>query len=123
MGMILTEREQGDTTTLHLPNVDNDPPCPGCDAPEMNSCEFVLCNKAHGTDSCAFCPEFPCSMLIRFSEEWEHHRGVIDNLQRIRVLGIEKWITEQQEFWKCRKCGCRTQWYQRICTSCQEFLI
>ena len=118
MGMILTERAEGDQTTGHLEDVDNDSSCPGCDSPGMAECEFIQCNKEHGTESCAFCPELPCSKLILFMDEYEHHKGVLDNLKRIKEIGMENWVTEQKKYWSCHTCGSRTQWYQKVCTSC-----
>jgi hypothetical protein len=122
IGRILSEQKEGDSTSLHLKNEDNDTPCSGCGSSELSDCEFVQCNKNHGTECCAFCPEFPCSLLIKFLDEWEHHKDVIDNLRRIKEIGMENWLKEQKEIWKCRSCGSRTKWYQKRCSVCNSNL-
>lgn len=117
--MITHEKQRGDNSALQCVTDDKELPCEGCRAQYQQNCEFVRCNKAHGTESCAFCPEFPCEMLVKFqNDEWEHHQKVLDNLRRIREIGVEAWLAEQKEYWKCPACGFRTQWYQKKCTNC-----
>ena len=96
-----------------------DDPCPGCGSPEMQDCEFLVCNKEHNVECCAFCSEFPCSMILKFKEdEWPHHIEVIDNLNRIREIGADAWLAEQKKVWSCPECGTRTHWYQTECIIC-----
>ncbi len=117
--MILREKLDGTPKLEHLHTYENEEPCSGCGSENLQSCEFVQCNLAHGTQSCAFCPEFPCPMILTFKDdEWVHHKTVIDSLERIKEIGLEAWETEQQEYWKCKSCGARTQWYQRACGVC-----
>ncbi|PKN73898.1 MAG: hypothetical protein CVU50_01565 [Candidatus Cloacimonetes bacterium HGW-Cloacimonetes-3] len=119
--MITKEKQEGVPSATAMHTEADEQPCMGCDAEYQKDCEFVLCNKTHGTESCAFCPEFPCEMITKFKDEvWEHHQVVLQNLFRIREAGIEKWLEEQAEYWKCPACGCRTQWYQTTCTQCGE---
>lgn len=116
---IVSEKEQGEASALPLHTEPGELPCAGCDADYMDDCEFVICNKRHGTQSCAFCEEFPCAMITKFKDdECEHHEVVLDNLNRIREIGFEGWLGEQKEYWKCPGCGARTQWYQRKCELC-----
>ncbi|MDD4309802.1 MAG: DUF3795 domain-containing protein [Candidatus Cloacimonetes bacterium] len=117
--MIVNEQEQGVESALEMQTEPNEQPCKGCSADYQANCEFVVCNKQHQTASCAFCPEFPCAMITNFKDnEWEHHQVVLENLQRIKEIGIETWLTEQKKAWQCPSCGCRTQWYQTECTRC-----
>lgn len=117
--MITHEKQRGDDSALQCVTDEKELPCEGCRAQYQQNCEFVRCNQAHGTESCAFCPEFPCGMLVKFqTDEWEHHQKVLDNLRRIREIGVEAWLAEQKEYWQCPACGFRTQWYQKQCTNC-----
>lgn len=121
--MITHEKQQQVESALAMHTSPEELPCQGCDADYQSNCEFVTCNKQHGTESCAFCPEFPCPMLVKFKDdEWEHHQSVLDNLHRIKEIGIDAWIGEQQKLWQCPDCGTRTQWYQEICTQCGKAL-
>ena len=117
--MLLHDQSQGEP---NLPTSDIDPEetaCPGCCSPGLENCEFVACNLAHGTESCAFCPEFPCAMITNFqTDEWAHHIVVLDNLKRIKAIGIEAWLEEQKKYWTCKQCGNRTHWYQTECQNC-----
>lgn len=123
IGLILHEKEAGDQSVQHLDKDEEDTPCGGCRLPEMAKCEIIECNLAHGTECCAFCNEYPCAMIISFKDEWEHHHDVLDNLDRIKEVGVEKWLEEQRKFWQCGKCGSRTKWYQKICTVCNETIV
>jgi hypothetical protein len=117
--MIVNEKQQGEKTALEVITEEKEQPCTGCDAENQQNCEFVVCNKRHGTESCAFCPDYPCVMITKFSgEEWEHHQMVLKNLNRIREAGTEQWLKEQREYWKCPSCGSRTIWYLIKCTNC-----
>jgi predicted RNA-binding Zn-ribbon protein involved in translation (DUF1610 family) len=96
-------------------------PCPGCDSKYQKNCEFVLCNQRHQTNSCAFCSEYPCEMIIKFKdEEYEHHQVVLNNLDRIKEVGEDMWLKEQESYWKCPECGSRTIWYQKECSLCHS---
>ena len=117
--MIRQEQEKGEPSALEMKVDPEESSCQGCNADSQDTCEFVQCNKEHGTESCAFCPEYPCAMIEKFStEEWEHHQVVLDNLNRIREIGIDAWLSEQKVRWTCQACGKRTQWYESVCAKC-----
>jgi len=85
----------------------------------MAECEFIVCAKAHETDCCAFCAEFPCQLIIDFNNsEAPHHHDVLENLRRARAIGKAAWLLEQQAFWRCPSCGGRIHWYQGKCGIC-----
>lgn len=117
--MICLDKQEGVQSALEMHTEADELSCGGCRDSHQSQCEFVVCNRNHGTESCAFCPEFPCQRIKEFSqEEWEHHQVVLANLQRIKEIGGENWLQEQAEYWSCPACGCRTQWYQESCTRC-----
>ena len=64
-------------------------------------CRIYTCVKAHGFQTCAECPELPCTMLIEFAYDpiWRSHLPVIENLRRIQKIGVEDWLAEQREYW------------------------
>ena len=58
-------------------------------------------------------------MIKNFSvDEWAHHIDVIENLDRIKEVGVDTWLEEQKLQWSCSKCGARTHWYQKKCEIC-----
>ena len=78
----------------------------GCDCEQCaahwhhQSCEISLCVDEHGIETCADCPEFPCTKLILFANDpiWTTHRPVIENLRRIQVIGSARWLEEQAAY-------------------------
>ena len=117
--MLLYDKSMGDKDLVDYELDYEDSPCAGCASGANPNCEFILCNLAHGTECCAFCEEFPCDMISKFSrDEWAHHIDVLDNLKRIREIGTDAWLREQEKQWSCPSCGSRTHWYQSKCTHC-----
>ena len=44
-------------------------------------------------------------MLIKFKDdEWEHHQQELENLYHIKEIGLDGWLAEQKEYWKCPAC-------------------
>lgn len=116
---LLHDKAMGDNELKDFQVEYQDSPCAGCASGVNPDCEFVICNQTHGTQCCAFCAEFPCPMIIKFSQdEWAHHIDVIDNLKRIKEIGIDAWLAEQKQQWSCPQCGSRTHWYQSKCCHC-----
>jgi len=119
VSMIAHEKLQNEPSALTIPIDPEESPCPGCGSPGLEDCEFIVCNRRHGIESCAFCPEFPCDKIVEFNNtEWPHHACVLDNLRRIREAGSDAWLAEQEQLWSCRTCGARTHWYQSRCDIC-----
>ncbi|UCE26796.1 MAG: DUF3795 domain-containing protein [Candidatus Coatesbacteria bacterium] len=97
--------------------------CAGCKsgtrkAPRAD-CEFALCALEKGVESCVECDEYPCENLIGFrDDERAHHSVVTRNLDRLGEVGLEAWLAEQDERWKCGACGTRFTWYDEKCPDC-----
>ncbi len=60
----------------------------GCGDP---GCQIRQCAEAKGLEVCAFCEEFPCTLIQNFSRRYPF---LIRNNERIRELGLEAWIQE-----------------------------
>lgn len=63
----------------------------GCGDPD---CKIRACAQAKGLEVCAFCDEFPCRLLRDFSA---HYPFILKNNERIKEIGIEAWLIEQDE--------------------------
>ncbi len=117
--MIINEQLHNEPSVSQSPVPEGETACLGCNNDGLDSCEIVSCNKLHNTECCALCTEFPCPVIQNFNDtEWPHHADVIANLNRIKSIGIQAWLSEQAELWKCPKCNTRTHWYQTTCKNC-----
>ena len=80
--------------------------CGGCRGPAEENwspgCEFRPCAEAKGHRYCFECDEFPCAKLEAFaSDGYEHHRLAVENMKRMREVGLDAWIAEQPKVMFC----------------------
>jgi hypothetical protein len=58
-------------------------------------------------------------MITDFNEDgMRHHAEVLENLRRMQEIGVEKWISIEEERWHCPGCGIQVDWYARTCFEC-----
>lgn len=70
---------------------------------------------------CSDCPDFPCSRITDFNNDGMlHHAEVLDNLRRIREMGVEEWAEFEEERWRCTRCHLPMSWYDSKCSSCGQ---
>lgn len=102
--------------------------CEGCLSTEVialycRDCGLRACVFEKGLTHCAQCSVFPCQRITDFNNDGiRHHSEVLDNVQRQRKIGIDAWVKEQEERWRCPECGCAVDWYARQCTGCDTAL-
>jgi hypothetical protein len=65
-----------------------------------NHCAIYECASNKQIESCADCKDFPCTILIQFTNDpiWRTHLVCIENLRRRKKIGTDKWIKEQEEY-------------------------
>jgi len=98
---------------------DDDKECLGCKSENTREpeCEFRVCNIQKGLNNCSECSRFPCGKVIEMSKsEWPHHKTALPNLERIKEVGIELWLKEQDSENRCASCGQRIFWYRKCCS-------
>ena len=70
---------------------------------------------------CYECKDFPCANLKEFDQR--HRRddklSPIDNLLRIKKIGAEQWLKEQEDKWRCPQCGGNICIIDRECYDCE----
>ena len=84
--------------------------CKGCRIQDKN-CAFIkkdcALTRKHEIEFCFECDNFPCENLIKLNQR--HYRDdnlrMIDDLRRIKKIGAKQWLKEQEEKWRCPKCG------------------
>ena len=75
--------------------------CEGCrgnvERHWSSDCKMMLCAKEKGVKYCFECGEFPCKVLDEFSNDGvAHHKRTVENLKRMKAVGVEAWIKEQK---------------------------
>jgi hypothetical protein len=101
--------------------------CDGClsdvRAAPCRDCEIRDCAISRGITHCSQCADFPCQIITDFNnDEFAHHSEVLDNIRRQREVGIDAWLKEQGERWRCPACGADSDWYAAQCTGCGKEL-
>lgn len=76
--------------------------CEGCRGPLKShwssDCKMMLCAKNRGLEFCFQCNDFPCQMLNEFSSGGiSHHKRTVENLKKMKEIGIGLWIAEQKK--------------------------
>jgi len=80
--------------------------CKGCRGPlEQHwtpGCVFQPCAKDRGHRYCFECDDFPCEKLQAFaSDGYDHHRLAVENMKRMKEIGLEKWLAQQPKVMFC----------------------
>ena len=83
--------------------------CEGCRGPLdvhwSPECKMMLCAKKRGLEYCFLCEDFPCANVNEFSSDGaSHHKRTIENLKRMKEIGVEAWIEEQKTKGQCVLC-------------------
>ena len=90
---------------------------PGC-----SQCQIRECAELKDILYCGQCSDFPCGRLKSFQCDGRiHHLDVLDNLNEVNLKGIDQWLSEQDNRWRC-PCGFRFSWYENLCQNCELLL-
>jgi hypothetical protein len=66
---------------------------------------MMLCAKNKKIQYCFQCNEFLCGILIAFASDGAaHHKKTVENLHRMKRIGVNAWIAEQEKEGKCSFC-------------------
>jgi hypothetical protein len=83
--------------------------CDGCRGPlELHwssDCEMMSCATKKSFQYCFECGDFPCKILSEFgSDGISHHKRTVENLKRMKRIGLTEWIAEQKKKGQCLFC-------------------
>jgi hypothetical protein len=97
--------------------------CEGCLSEVLGftcqNCGFRECAQEKGLTNCSQCPDSPCQRLIDFNNDiFPHHGEVLGNIRRQKEIGVDAWLVEQEEKWRCSQCGVSLAWYDEQCPDC-----
>lgn len=97
--------------------------CPGC-IPRAENCKHMAdaCEKL-GKGSVRFCIDceaYPCKRLKSLDKRYQtkYHMSMIENLDYIKMNGIEQFLSKEAEKWSCPKCGRKICCHNGLCLSC-----
>jgi hypothetical protein len=89
----------------------------GCTVNKSGGC-LKLINQ--NVRFCYECARFPCRANRHWDEVYRtrYNTSPIENLRYIQASGMEKFLQQQQEKWRCSKCGGVISCHNGICYSC-----
>jgi len=102
--------------------------CIGC-KPRNKSCAFLkkYCKKLtkKEVDYCYECSDFPCFHLEKIDKGYRerYNMSMIKNLKDIKKYGMDKFLKEQKEKYRCSECGGVICVHNGICYSCGKEII
>jgi len=89
--------------------------CPGCNGDDSGKpnycvqCPIKLCAQSAGSKSsfCHTCEKYPCPRLRRLDKRYRSKYGMsmVENLDNIRLNGLDAFLQSQRERWTCPDCG------------------
>ena len=99
-------------------------PCIGCLIRDKN-CAFIKkqCEKysKKEVDYCFECREFPCKNLEKLDKRYRerYDMSMIKNLEFIRDNGMDLFLEQQEEKYKCDECGGVICVHNKKCYNCE----
>lgn len=96
--------------------------CYGCRSekrgPYCQTCKMITCAAEKGVEFCGACAEYPCAALKEFQAARPHRIELWDDLERIRVIGYERWFQEKVAEYSCDQCQTLNSAYDFACRAC-----
>ena len=99
--------------------------CPGCRqrtgecAFLKKHCELLANDKV---EFCFECTEYPCAHLQKLDDQYKkkYSMSVIENLNFIQTNGMQNFLTNQKEKYRCPECGATLCVHTNRCYSCSK---
>jgi len=100
--------------------------CDGCLssgklAAHCQRCNIRLCALDKQSNSrCSDCEELPCYRITNLINmgRYMHRDEYLPNLEKMREMGVQKWVKYEEERWRCPQCGLPMSWYDAECIGC-----
>ncbi len=99
--------------------------CVSCRS-RSHQCAFLKqrCDKlaAKHIEYCFECTDFPCANLRALDKRYRYKYGMsmIENLKYIKAKGIERFLKNEQERWRCPSCGGIICVHNGKCYTCNQ---
>ncbi len=102
--------------------------CLGCNSNDFNmpkhcqKCVIKNCEnkKSINPRQCYECKNYPCKRLKQLDERYKnkYNMSMIENLNNIKIIGIEEFLVNEQKKWKCEKCDALICVHRNKCLKC-----
>ena len=89
-------------------------------------CAFIKkdCDKlaTKQIEYCFECTDFPCANLRKIDKRYrnKYKMSMIENLSFIQANGVERFLKNEQERWKCPNCGGIVCVHNKTCYGCKQ---
>lgn len=102
--------------------------CDGCVSGGKLAGHCQMCNiRLHALETqknsrCSHCKDLPCHRLNGLINmgNYLHRKEYVPNLKKIHDMGLQEWVKQEEERWRCPKCGLPMSWYDAECIRCGE---
>ena len=101
--------------------------CHGCRGEQAKpkycaTCRIRNCGELRGRRFCVECSKYPCPRLRRLDARYRsrYRTSLVENLERIRQLGLERFVQLERQRWACRGCGLLTSVHKEACLYCGQ---
>lgn len=104
--------------------------CPGCrgdDAGKSASCVSCIiknCTVIQSNQSgfCYQCEKYPCLRLRQLDKRYrtKYRMSMLKNLEKIKEDGLDQFLQQEEERWKCPSCGGTLCVHRMPCPSCKK---
>ena len=85
-------------------------------------CSIKSCAEKKGNKEllCYDCIKFPCRRIKNLDKRYtlKYGESPIQNLDKIREIGLQQFIEVEKEKWKCTKCGKLLCVHREVCLHC-----
>lgn len=102
--------------------------CKGCRGPDtdkpgscirciIRNCEFIVKSES---SFCYDCQNYPCARLKQLDKRYKtkYHMSMIENLNYIKIEGLDKFVKKEHDRWLCDKCGGMICVHREYCLNC-----
>ena len=83
------------------------------------NCETI---KSNESGFCYECESYPCKRLKQLDKRYrtKYNMSMLENLESIKNIGLDKFIENEKVRWKCDQCGGRLCVHREICLNCKK---
>ena len=98
--------------------------CHGCGhGSERKACQNCSIRKCENKKTFCFeCAEYPCRRLKALDKRYraKYYMSMLENLAYIQENGLDQFIRQQEERYRCSRCGKLRTVHQDYCLYCAE---
>lgn len=98
--------------------------CNGCgQGGERKACQNCSIRQCeHKTAFCFECAGYPCKRLKALDKRYRtrYHMSMLENLAFIQANGLEEFVRQQNEKYRCARCGKLRTVHQDHCLYCAQ---